>query len=180
MTTREQVRKKLVGARKRLMRLVAPEPVRAYGELSMVYAAEARAEPSGYLLDVALQAAEAARQITFANIDFRSADAADHVNRWPGEHFRLLAGLVSVLRSRHVVEIGTFSGRSARALEHRLPADGKITTYDLIPWDSFSETALTTQLFASRRVTQVLADLSKPRAFEANRSVLQKARSTPP
>src|SRR4051794_16703107 len=41
---------------------------------------------------------------------------AAYVRQWPGEHYRLLAGLVSLLQPSLVVEIGTYRGHSALSL----------------------------------------------------------------
>ena len=37
------------------------------------------------------------------------------------------------------VEVGTDSGLSALCMKHYLPADGRIVTYDLLPWQTVQE-----------------------------------------
>jgi caffeoyl-CoA O-methyltransferase len=46
---------------------------------------------------------------------------------------RLLNMLVALMRATDVLELGTFTGRSALAMARALPADGHLTTCDLSP-----------------------------------------------
>jgi caffeoyl-CoA O-methyltransferase len=53
---------------------------------------------------------------------------------------RLLSMLVSLLQARAVVELGTFTGRSALAMARALPAGGRLTTCDLSPrWTAIAQ-----------------------------------------
>lgn len=95
-----------------------------------------------------------------------------YVRTWPGEHYRLLAGMCSVLRPRLSVEVGTFTGLGALALAQDCP---KVVTYDLLSWETFPTTALNGADFASGSIEQRLCDLSDPAMFAANRDVLAQA-----
>jgi predicted O-methyltransferase YrrM len=132
-------------------------------------------KPSDYLIDLALRAANEARQTHLPELS-RRVDAAsnDFTSIWPGEHYRMLATLVKLLQPKCVIEIGTFRGLSALALKQFLPANGKITTFDIIPWPSVPDTALQFQDFADGRLRQEIADLSDPAMFELHRAAIQE------
>lgn len=132
-------------------------------------------KPSDYLIDLALRAAKEAWQTQLPEVS-RRVDAAstDFTPIWPGEHYRLLAALVKVLQPKRVVEIGTFRGLSALALKQFLPTDGKITTFDLVPWDSIPDTSLSAEDFADDRLRQQIGDLSQPAVFESQRALIQE------
>jgi len=132
-------------------------------------------KPSDYLIDLALRAASEARQTQLPELS-RRVDAAsnDFTPVWPGEHYRLLAALVKLLQPKCVLEIGTFRGLSALALKQFLPANGKITTFDIIPWQSVPDTSLRPQDFTDGRLRQEIGDLSEPAMFELHRGLLQE------
>jgi predicted O-methyltransferase YrrM len=94
---------------------------------------------------------------------------------WPGEHYRLLAGFIQTLQPKCVVEIGTHTGWSTLALKKFLPASSSLTTFDLIPWNNFPDTALRTEDFADGRLSQVLANLGDPSTANSYRSLLENA-----
>ena len=94
---------------------------------------------------------------------------------WPGEHYRLLAAIVEVLRASVVVEIGAFTGMGTLALLQGLQPGGKLVTFDLLPWKGFEQTWLAESDFADGRVTQVLADISAPGGIEPYRALFESA-----
>lgn len=49
------------------------------------------------------------------------------------DQVRLLAMLVSLMGARRVLELGTFTGRSALAIARAMPANGRLLTCDLSP-----------------------------------------------
>lgn len=128
------------------------------------------------LVRMALSAAQRAQELDLHDVAARAQhpDEARWVAQWPGEHYRLLAALVQTLPARHVVEIGTFTGLSALSMLASLPADGRLSTFDIVPWDEVEGTALRPDDFGSRLV-QHLGDLSDPVTFEANRRLLTEA-----
>lgn len=99
----------------------------------------------------------------------------DLPNVWPGEHYRLLAAIVSCLQPKVVVEIGTATGMSSLAMKKTLPADGKITTFDLLPWKGYPRGVLREEDFADGRLEQRLDDLSTPAGWRANAELLRSA-----
>lgn len=130
-------------------------------------------EPSERLLDIALQAAGCARTMDLSSLSVRRGD--DVVVTWPGEHYRLLAALVDVLQPRRIVEIGTATGISALAMKSRMPADGKITTFDVVGWQGYPEGVLREDDFADGRLEQRIEDLSYRPGLTANADVLREA-----
>jgi hypothetical protein len=94
---------------------------------------------------------------------------------WPGEHYLFLTAMVKVLQPKVVIEVGTDSGLSALCMKRYLPADGKIVTYDLLPWQTVQEGDLTEEDFADGRLEQRLEDLGDPAVFERNRDLIASA-----
>src|SRR5687768_14130255 len=96
--------------RNALVRRLLPSPVHArHAEYSMVYSeddAPSAADPR--LLDIALRAADGARRVDLSSLAARLGGRFSYpdatVNLWPGEHYRLLASLVSALGARRVIE----------------------------------------------------------------------------
>ena len=132
--------------------------------------------PSQRLLDIALNAAARARSIDLSSLVARSADG--YANVWPGEHYRLLAALVAVLSPKTVVEIGTATGLSALAMKSTLPEDGRIITFDLIPWKGYSQYSggiLEDADFGDGRLEQRLEDLSTQGGWQQNAELLREA-----
>lgn len=129
--------------------------------------------PSDRLMDVALQAVQSARSVDLGWLSDRGRDRFPDV--WPGEHYKLLAALVSVLQPKTVVEIGTATGMSALAMKTALPGDGKIVTFDLYPWGEHPGSVLQVEDFADGRLEQRTDDLSTPPGWRANSEILRRA-----
>lgn len=97
-------------------------------------------------------------------------------NAFPGDHYRLLAGLLTALRPKAIVDIGTHYGTGTRVMCDFAPK-AKIDTFDLLAWDNFETTYLTEQDFseADGQVTQHLFDLSDPEVFKKYTAMLEQA-----
>jgi len=131
--------------------------------------------PSDYLIDLALRSAQEAWHAELPDLSERvAADGNDFTRIWPGEHYRLLAALVKLLQPKRVVEVGTFRGLSALALKKFLPIDGKITTFDVVPWNSLPDTCLRPEDFEDDRLRQQVGDLSDAAVFEVHRGLIQE------
>ena len=102
-------------------------------------------------------------------------DRARVVHTWPGEHYRLLAGAVACLKPMTIVEVGTELGLSALCLLKYLPAGGRLVTFDLIPWNKFSNTILRQDDFANGQLRQEIADLSDPEMLNRHSALLSQA-----
>jgi predicted O-methyltransferase YrrM len=161
---------------RRAVKLVLPNPRSGHGEYSMIYdTLNTYRGASDYLIDLALRAAQEAWHTELPELSARvAADGNDFTRIWPGEHYRLLAALVKLLQPKRVVEIGTFRGLSALALKKYLPAAGKITTFDVVPWNSFADTCLRPEDFEDDRLRQQIGDLSDPAVFELHRRLIQE------
>lgn len=153
-------------------------PVRARdGYRTMVFSLHDQTPaPTPRLMRTAL---DAIRLVIEGNADLKDIAAGraapEWFDLWPGEHYRLLAAFVQLLRPKVVIEIGTFAGLSALAMKKYLPADGRIITFDICAWDKVSETNLRPDDFADGRLEQRLEDLSDEKAIERNRDVLEAA-----
>jgi len=158
-----------------------PAPVRVrHAEYSMLFSADgAFGKPSESLIDVALAGIHAARSQDLKEIEtrlqgrFQFPDALVQV--WPGEHYKLLAGLVETLQPRMIVEIGTAEGMSALALKKNLPRGGKVITFDIIPWQSYPNPCLGTADFEDGSLMQEVADLGDERVLRRYRAELAQA-----
>ncbi len=133
------------------------------------------AQPSDRLLDIAEQAIPVARRMSMAAVSARIPSGPKWPDVWPGEHYKLLAALVQVTGARRVVEIGTFQGFGTLALAQSLPADGVLTTYDIVPYPEIDGCVLTDADFADGRIRQVIADITQDDGFEAQRDTLREA-----
>jgi predicted O-methyltransferase YrrM len=126
------------------------------------------------LVDLALDAARAVREIDLEDVWARP-EAPDWAKCWPGEHYCFLAGLMTVLRPRVVVEIGTDTGLSALVMHKFQPAGGRLVTFDVVPWRDVEDHILRDEDFEDGRLEQRLADLSDPAVMELHRDVLEQA-----
>ncbi len=96
------------------------------------------------------------------------------VERWPGEHYRLLAAVMRIVRPTLAVEIGTYTGISALAMRAGLNDSGRLVTYDIMPWSKLASTVLVESDFGPR-FEQHVGNLGNPEFFEAERDILLDA-----
>ena len=100
-------------------------------------------------------------------------------NAFPGDHYRILAGLIFNLdRSSgplSIVDIGTHYGTSARVMLDYSPDTDKVVTFDVAPWRDYETTYLTEEDFASGRLTQAVKDLQEPQTFASFAKLLCEA-----
>lgn len=129
-------------------------------------------QPSDDLLELALSAAKIAHTFHLPELEARSSQMdATWIRTWPGEHYRLLAAIVSLLSPSEVIEIGTFKGHGALALSTGHEG-AHITTYDIVPWSRIEETAFLTSDFSNNRIEQRIGDLGDPEYRRAQLDVL--------
>ena len=122
-----------------------------------------------------LSAAAVAADITLDEIRARSDPAySQWIATWPGEHYRLLAGLVHVERPRAVVEIGTFKGHSALALLAG-SEDVRVITYDVVPWDETEGAVLQPLDFETGRLEQRIGDIAETTYRDEQLETLRQA-----
>lgn len=133
------------------------------------------ARPSRRLVEVALAASSVAMDVALPIYEGRASKEPHWFDTWPGEHYRLLAALVRSLNPKTVIEIGTFTGMGTLALAQELQPSGTLTTFDLLAWDSFSDTWLAPSDFAAGRVRQVLHDISAPGGIAPHCALFESA-----
>lgn len=152
-------------------------PVRVrHAEPSMLFSADDdSSQPNDRLFDLALRAIQVARGADLAPISERMKTPPFYPDIWPGEHYKLLAGIVSVLQPRTIIEVGTSTGLSALTMKHYLPPGGRVITFDILPWTSFSETCLRQADFADGQLIQHIADLANPEMVKLFKNELQEA-----
>jgi len=160
------------------VRRLMPAPVRTrLGFYSMIFSADDdHSRPSQRLIDLALDASSRARSVDLEPIQNRTKD--EYVNIWPGEHYRLLAGLISALQPKLVIEVGTGGGLSALVIAAHLPPGARLVTYDLFHWKNPSAdwpSYLREEDFSDGKVEFRQADLSDPDHFATNLGLLEEA-----
>jgi predicted O-methyltransferase YrrM len=154
--------------------MILPPPVPTDHRLySMTIPPDAwRSGPNERLVSLAIRAADLARKLELTELAARAGDA---VNNWPGEHYRLVAALVAALGARRIVEIGTYQGTASLAMLSQLPDDGRLTTFDVIPWPQIKPPVLRESDFADGRLKQEIADLQDFATMERYREIFQTA-----
>jgi predicted O-methyltransferase YrrM len=130
--------------------------------------------PNDRLIQLALDAVAAARVETLPLLAGRGGADIRYANVWPGEHYKLLAGIVAVLKPKRIIEIGTLTGLSALALRQRLPVGGELITFDIVPWQNCNP-SLRAGDFADGQMRQILADLTQPQVFAQHQPLLEQA-----
>jgi len=133
------------------------------------------ARPSERLLDLAVQASSHARSVSMSKVVARMTQPPYYPDVWPGEHYKLLAGLVAVCQPKVVVEIGTSTGMSALAIKQTLPAGARLVTFDITPWDQFSDTCLRAADFTDGSVSQLIGDVSDLSVMRRHEELFQSA-----
>lgn len=144
-----------------------PPPVRvSHGEYSMILSAhDEPSRPTPELIDISLEAIQAAKEIDLTFLQ------NSYANTWPGEHYKLLAGFMQILKPNVVIEIGTATGLSALSM---LPFfSGRLITFDIKEWNSYPNTVLKEGDFG--RLQQIVGDLANPQFFETHSKLIEQA-----
>ena len=124
------------------------------------------------LLDLVCESAKIASE-QILNDSQKKPDSCWY-NVYPGEHYRLLAGLISHIKPQCIIDIGTYTGMSARVMLDYTKDISEIHTFDLIDWRKFN-THLCDEDFSGRKFLQHLADLSNPDNFNTYSGLLNNA-----
>jgi predicted O-methyltransferase YrrM len=133
------------------------------------------AKPSEHLLDIALSAVAHARSVSMASVVGRMTHPPYYPDVWPGEHYKLLAGLILAVHPRTVIEIGTSTGLSALAMLSAMPHNSRLVTFDLIPWKNLEDTCLRDGDFADSRLSQIIGDVCDPKILRKHEALFQAA-----
>ena len=97
-----------------------------------------------------------------------------YFNIFPGEHYRLLAGLLRNLEQKRCIDIGTYTGMSARVMLDSTSDSCEIHSFDIIPWQDF-DSHLNEKDFEQRHLTQHLEDLSQKDIFEKHIGTIENS-----
>ncbi len=162
---------------KKVGKKLLPPPVQArHYEYSMLFSSDDdKGKPSQRLIDLAIESAKLAQQTNLDDISQRTKPE-NFLDVWPGEHYKLLAGIVQAMKPKLVIEIGTAKGLSSLAMKKFLPADGKIVTFDIISWKKYpGGNYLREEDFADGRLIQSTDDLSSKKDFPKHAELLKKA-----
>ncbi len=155
--------------KKRCLRWFLPLPIQSrHTEYSIVSSADDEpARPTQRLIDVSLDAIAFARHMDLSWLSRRMPGPPYYPDVWPGEHYKLLAGLVLACKPKRVIEIGTAQGLGALSIKGSLPDGSELITLDLIPWTEFEQSMLLPSDFEDGSLRQVLGDLSDPGFFDS-------------
>src|SRR5262249_20696633 len=91
------------------------------------------------------------------------------------EHYRLLAAIVQVIEAKNVIEIGTSTGMGTLSISQALPSDGKLATFDVLPWRGFKNTWFAESDFSSDKISQHIADIGVPGVIGTYRDLFVNA-----
>lgn len=159
-----------------LLPLVWPKPVEArHTEYSMLFSSDDDlSQPSPYLISLAIQAITRAQSVSVEALTVRPQCRPYNPQIWPGEHYKLLAGVIHTLAPRLLIEIGTGNGTSALAMKPFLPKDGRLVTFDVLDWRA-ENGALREDDFRDGRLVHHQEDLTQPQVFERHRPLFEDA-----
>ena len=147
-----------------------------HAEYSLLASTDDDVQPSERLVHLALQAIHRAADLRLDALDRRFPEDFPYPpSRWPGQHYRLLAALTEIVQPRCIVEIGTGAGVSALTFQRHLPSEGRVATFDLIPWQQYDTSVLTQEDFSDRRLVQYTDDLCDPAAIQRHQTLLSRA-----
>jgi len=161
----------------KLSRWIAPPPVRArHVKRTFVSSLDDDpAQPTRDLIEMVLKVVKRTLDVDLSDVSQRMPPPQQWPDIWPGEHYRLLAGLVAHLQPTTVVEVGTHTGVSALSLKKYLPPSGKLVTFDLLKWDTIPGTSLCQSDFDDGRLVQTIANLADPGTFREHADLLASA-----
>ena len=160
-----------------ILRYVLPMPFESdHSEYSIItpFNDEPVAAPQR-LLDIAIEAIQRARHFDLSHLRRRVGKPHYIPDVWPGEHYKLLAGLAVVTKPSLTVEIGTGQGLSCLSMLKGAPSDSKIVTFDVVDWDQIEGTCLKSEDFYDGRLEHCLGDLADPDVFRAYKELLRDA-----
>ena len=172
-STIERIRTGLGGIRTAVRQALRPAVRACHVEWSLLSSAiDLEPKPPGELVRIALAAAARALETDLTELEPRADRCdAEHINLWPGEHYRLLAGLVETLEPKLIVEVGTFRGLGALALRKSAAHRAQVITYDLYSYKSFQWPVLRDEDFGDD-FQQRLGDLSDTTYFSTQADIM--------
>ena len=147
----------------------------AHQEYTMIYSQHDNpGKPNDALIELALTAIARARETDLSFLKTRTTWTYPDPNEFPGEHYRLLAGLVTVLKPKIIIEIGTERGMSCISMKSALTPGAKIHTFDIKPYQEMESPVLLEKDF-DPSLTQYVADLTYHMNQEKFRNLFEEA-----
>ena len=163
-------------ARKLFRQNAPPLPFAArHIEYSAIASADDVALSPDSLIQLALKAVDRARSVSMRSVAARMSQPPFYPEIWPGEHYKLLAGMIAELAPKTVVEIGTSTGLSALALLQTLQPQSRLHTFDIFPWKQFSNTALVDEDFKDGRLNQIIGDVGNMEVLHKHAKLFRQA-----
>lgn len=144
-------------------------------EYSAIVSADDDALAPDALIKLSLKAVDRARFISMKPVAARMSQSPFYPEVWPGEHYKLLAGLVAELAPKVVIEIGTATGLSALAMLQTLPSGSSLHTLDIVPWNKFPDTALRDEDFKDGRLRQIIGDVGSMEVLGKHSELFRQA-----
>lgn len=166
-----------LGLRFKLIKRWMPSPVQARHALySMLYSQDDNpGQPNLYLIDISIEAIKQAQKISLNDISARLKSSPFYPDIWPGEHYKILAGLTLTLRPKLVIEVGTAEGLSALSIKKYLAPHARIVTFDLVDWRSYPGAVLKENDLKDGRLIQLIDDLANPQIINKHKNLLKQA-----
>lgn len=163
--------------KKKSIKDLLPPPVKVgHGEYSMILSShDENAYPNEDLFELSLKAIRNAKEMDLSDLSSRLEKPPFYPNLWPGEHYKLLAGLVKALKPKTVIEVGSATGLSSLSLKKHLPKNGKLLTFDLVPWEEYPGNVLTKADFEDGRLIQFTDNLEDFQNVKKHREWIEKA-----
>lgn len=130
-----------------------------------------RSECSYELVDLLCDASKHAFSLTITVVD---KPDSQYANIFPGEHYKLLAAITSLLQPSVIIEIGTSTGLASTVFRQYSDPHCKIHTFDIVPWTDF-DTHISPEYFSGGSFVQHLSDLSQDSDFQRHSETLAQA-----
>ena len=140
-------------------------------EPSILYSLQQESELNEFIFNLFNNSSNFAFSEKIENINNKLKDSQFY-NIFPGEHYRILNGIVKYLNPKLIVEIGTYTGMGTFALSQNL--SGEIISFDIVDYKNF-ETHLSDQFLNKNKFKQHLSDLSEKNEYEKYYQLLDNA-----
>jgi predicted O-methyltransferase YrrM len=160
--------------RRFLNSLLLPIPKKE-AQLSVISPVTKNTDSNHKLLSLALKASEIAINTQLPQISQAQVEWHRYIDIYPGEHYKLLYGLMQVLKPKLVIELGTYLGHASLVIKAGLQSGAILHTFDVIKWDDFRDTCLTQQDFSDGRLIQHLDDLTDYNNILKHENILRQA-----
>lgn len=134
-----------------------------------------------YLIKKSIELISNSFELDLKDITERLPEPPYYTDVWPGECYNILAGAVKTFNPKVVIDFGTAGGLSALTLKKFLSEDGKVFTFDIIPWQKYPtdpiypRVVLRRRDFFDKRLFQYVEDLSDEKVFEKHIDIIKEA-----